>query len=144
MNLQKQFSFILFTIISLCISFKSYAEPVNLGLLKKQIMQYHDSGLYTREIEKVTEQAKQYIEQQVLHNARLANPQKLAIVLDIDETCLSNYKNMTTIDFANLPSEIKRQLLAADEPAIKPVHDLYLKALEHNISVFFVTGRDSS
>lgn len=121
-----------------------FAEPTNLGLLKKQLVQYHDSGQYLEEIKQVANQASRYIEEAAQTNTHLSQPKKLALVLDIDETCLSNFSNMKLIDFANMPDKISEQLLAADEPAIQPVHDLYLKALQKNISVFFVTGRDPS
>ena len=51
---------------------------------------------------------------------------------------------MKQSDFANNPDTIKAQLLAADEPPIQPVLDLYMNALKKNIAVFFITGRDQT
>ncbi|PJD90562.1 MAG: acid phosphatase [Legionella sp.] len=135
----------LFAIVAaFVIQAKTYAEPANLGLLKKNLVEYYDSGAYLKEVADVANTASQYIETEVRANQNNPVPKKLAIVLDIDETCLSNFTNMKSIDFANLPDEITRQLLAADEPAIQPMHELYLKALQQNVAVFFVTGRDKS
>jgi len=121
-----------------------FAEPTNLGLEKKNLVEYHDSGAYMSEIQTVANNASQYIAHEALVNETSADPKKLAIVLDIDETCLSNYSNMITIDFANLPDKILEQISAANEPAIQPMLDLYQKALHNNVAVFFVTGRDQS
>ncbi|MCX7091320.1 MAG: acid phosphatase [Legionellales bacterium] len=123
---------------------QSWAEPANLGLLKESLVQYHDSGKYLKEIQNVTTQAITYIDQVTQSNAQLPQPKKLAIVLDIDETSLSNFANMKQSDFANNPDTIKAQLLAADEPPIQPVLDLYMNALKKNIAVFFITGRDQT
>lgn len=145
MNKKNLFLHTLFAILAaFVIQSKTYAEPANLGLLKNNLVEYHDSGAYLKEIEDVTNKANEYIAAEVRANQAQPNPKKLALVLDIDETCLSNFSNMKTIDFANLPDEITRQLLAADEPAIQPVLDLYLKALQQNVAVFFVTGRDKT
>ncbi|MCK0183616.1 HAD family acid phosphatase, partial [Legionella pneumophila] len=43
--------------------------------------------------------AQEYIHQQYLINKNNKHPQKLAIVLDIDETSLSNYDKMVKRDF---------------------------------------------
>ena len=50
------------------INAKSFAEPANLSLLKEEIVAYHDSGAYSRDIESVANQAKQYIEQRLSEN----------------------------------------------------------------------------
>ncbi len=143
--INKLFYSAFFTLFILSITpTQAVAEPLNLGLLKKELVTYHDSGVYLQEIQHVIQQATQYIQQEAETNARSAHPEKLAIVLDIDETSLSNFSNMKQIDFANLPATITQQLLAADEPAIQPTLDLYQYALQHNIAVFFVTGRDQS
>jgi predicted secreted acid phosphatase len=122
----------------------SFAEPQNLGLLKKQLQSYYSSGSYFKEIKDVVQQASDYIKQEIDHNQHLSHPKQLAIVLDIDETSLSNYANMKQDDFANNPDKITEELMAGNEPAIQPVLDLYQQAIQNNVAVFFVTGRDQS
>lgn len=136
----------IFIILSsvLFIHTQSFAEPHNLGLLKTQLARYHDSGKYLKEINEVTSEAAHYMQQEIDANQRLSQPKKLALVLDIDETSLSNYANMQQDDFANNPSKIRSELLEANEPAIQPTLDLYQLALQNNVAVFFVTGRDQS
>lgn len=123
---------------------QSYAEPSNLGLLKKKLVWYHDSGKYLNEIREVAYEAERYMQQEIDTNLHRTHPKKLALVLDIDETSLSNYENMEKDDFANNPAKIMAELLEAKEPAIQPILDLYQQAIQNNVAVFFVTGRDPS
>ena len=120
------------------------AEPANLGLLKNQLESYYNSGDYLKELTQVATQASEYIQQEADTNQHQPQPKRLAIVLDIDETSLSNYSNMKKDDFANNPAKILEELLAGEEPAIQPVLDLYQQAIQNNVAVFFVTGRDES
>ncbi|MEI6094017.1 MAG: HAD family acid phosphatase [Gammaproteobacteria bacterium] len=120
------------------------AEPANLGLLKQELVRYYDSGQYLKEITAVATQATDYIQKEVALNQHQTSPKRLAIVLDIDETSLSNYANMQQDDFANNPAKISEELLAAEEPAIQPMLDLYQQAVQNDIAVFFITGRDQS
>lgn len=120
------------------------AEPANLDLLKNQLKCYYNSGKYLKELSEIATQASEYIQQEADNNQHQAQPKRMAIVLDIDETSLSNYSNMIKDDFANNPAKILAELQAGDEPAIQPVLNLYQQAIQNNIAVFFVTGRDES
>ena len=61
-------------------------EPANLTLLKREVGQYVDSKRYEADLAKVYGEARAYLAERV---AKAAGA-KLAIVLDIDETALSN------------------------------------------------------
>jgi acid phosphatase len=138
-----KFHVITLTLVTfLCV--KVYAEPTNLGKLKKQVIQYHDSGTYQKDIEAVAANATSYIDEQVKINAHSNNPKKLALVLDIDETCLSNYTHMLSHDFSESDTQIEQSYLAADAPAIQPMLALYQSALQQNVAIFFITGRNKS
>jgi predicted secreted acid phosphatase len=137
---QAFFSLILITFVS----FPSFSEPNNLDLSKNELKQYHDSGLYEKELEQVLYQAQDYILKQVKINQNLIHPKKLAIVLDIDETSLSNYSRMLNRNFVGEAKQIHRDILAADAPAISPTLQLYKKAMKEGVSIFFVTGRHLS
>lgn len=119
----------------------AFSEPVNLSLVKNEVKNYYDSGLYHQELEKKIKQAQQYIEEQALTNQHSKLPKKLALVLDIDETSLSNYNKMAKRDFIASREQIHKEILAADSPVIEPMLVLYQSALKHGIKVFFVTGR---
>lgn len=123
---------------------KSFAEPINLNDLKTEVKAYHDSGLYIKEIDKAIAPAAAYIIQRAQDNAKHEKPQKLAIVLDIDETSLSNYKGLIDRDFGFNLNAFNREIMASDARAITPVLSFYRTALQHNIAVFFVTGRPQS
>ncbi|HAT1849087.1 TPA: acid phosphatase [Legionella pneumophila] len=135
-------------LISLCLllilSTPLQAEPPNLSLIRKEIKNYYDSGLYYHELERTIKLAQEYIHQQYLINKNNKHPQKLAIVLDIDETSLSNYDKMVKRDFTGSKEQIHKEILAANSPAIKPMLTLYKNALKQGIKVFFVTGRQES
>ncbi|HAT1882860.1 TPA: HAD family acid phosphatase [Legionella pneumophila] len=135
-------------LISLCLllifSTPIQAEPPNLSLIRKEIKNYYDSGLYHHELERTIKLAEKYINQEYLINKNNKNPKKLAIILDIDETSLSNYEKMVKRDFTGSKEQIHKEILAANSPAIQPMLTLYKNALKRGIKVFFVTGRQES
>src|SRR5689334_2872347 len=61
------------------------SQPANLEDLKEQITQYKRLGGYNRDVEAVLSKAQDYIMR------RAADVRMPAIVLDIDETSLSNW-----------------------------------------------------
>lgn len=121
-----------------------FAEPANLGLVKKDVQAYHDSGAYNKELAHVIGQAHRYILNQAEINKRATVKKNLAIVLDIDETSLSNYKKMVKREFVANRREMHQEILAANAPAIAPMLALYRDAQKAGVSVFFVTGRPRS
>jgi acid phosphatase len=129
---------------SLLFSSLVFAEPANLTLVKNEIKNYHDSGLYQKELAQVIHQAQQFIVHQAISNQKHKSPQKLAIVLDIDETSLSNYPYMIKRDFTGTKKQYHQDIMAANAPAIKATLALYKDAIHHGVKVFFVTGRHQS
>lgn len=132
------------TLLSLVLAFSfltpSYSEPENLGLLTQKIKKYHDSGRYQQELTQAIEEARGYI----IEQAKANKDKKLALVLDIDETSLSNYDKMVTRNFVGTTQQIHDEILAGDAPVIEPMLSLYQEALKYGINVFFVTGRQES
>ncbi len=122
----------------------THAEPANLTQLLSEIKTYHDSGTYEKELNQVVSQANAYILQRVQTNEKAVHPQKLAIVLDIDETCLTNYDKMVLRNFTGSKEQVKKEIQAANAPEIKPTLKLFQTALKNGVSVFFVTGRGES
>jgi hypothetical protein len=103
---------------------------------------YHDSGLYARDLKRVASRAKGYLRNRVraMHR-RAAKP---AMVLDIDETSVSNYRCLARTDFENAVAANFACIAANTEPAIKPTLDLYRFARRKHVAVFFITGRPES
>ena len=122
--------------------------PGNLGDLKTQLTYYERSGRYQHDVAAVLSSAEAY----VLRRAPLVR--KPAIVLDIDETSLSNWPQIQANDYGriangpcNLPSGPCGQATwvasAQDEP-IMPTLTLFRAAKAKGVSIFFITGRDET
>jgi len=129
---------VLSTLVTTCLF---ATPPTDLAVDKQQLKTYVAKGDYERDIASVDMQATAYILARVKQNQALSAPKKLAIVLDIDETSLSNYTNMVHLDFGGTHAEIEQANLAGTDPAIKPTLALYQTAQSHGVYVFFVTGR---
>jgi len=135
-------------VLQACASMQPAAKsaPANLGELKTALREYHDSGRYARDLEAVDARALDYVR---AHASSVAKP---ALVLDIDETSLSNWEQMQADDFGYFVDGACDHLpkgpcgaLAWDESgraaAIAPTLKLFDAARQANVAVFFVTGR---
>lgn len=121
-----------------------FTEPPNLSLVRNEVRAYYESGRYQHELTRRIQIARQFILSKVLSNQKNKIHQKLALVLDIDETSLSNYPKMVKRDFMGSPKIVHNEIMAADAPPLKPTLALYQEALNHGVKIFFVTGRMES
>ena len=119
----------------------SDSEPANLGLHKLEIERYYDSGLYFSDINARIRDAIYYLQFRINQNNRLTTPKKLAIVLDIDETALSNYNDLKHLQFGGTPEEIEAANADGHDTAIPGTLSLFHYAKKNHIAVFFITGR---
>ena len=133
------FAAILFSLLSLTISYAK--EPKNLDTIKASLIKYHDSGAYQKDQTKVIDQAMQYLKTRLAQEKKATHKKKLAIVLDIDETSLSNYPDMVKLSFGGSLEDISEAEGKGDDPAITPTLELYRYAKSNNVAVFFITGR---
>ena len=119
--------------------------PPNLAEAKRQVSEYVDSGRYEADVAAVAERARGYLA------SRAQRTGKLAIVVDIDETALSNLPSLRANDYGFIaagPCDLQRGpcglaawiTMAKAEP-IKPVLALVDLARQRGIAVFFLTGR---
>ena len=69
------------------------------------------------------------------------NGEKLAMVLDIDETALSTYQFRETTDLGYIPSLFDQWVRAAQAPAIESTLRLFQKARQLQVAVFFISAR---
>jgi predicted secreted acid phosphatase len=120
---------------------KTFAEPMNLQTLKAEIVEYQKSGEYDKELATIAQQADQFISTAVAKNQAQPTPEKLAIVLDIDETSVSNYKSILASQFCADKQASDRAIALGNDPVIKPIFTLYQHAIKSGVAVFFVTGR---
>jgi hypothetical protein len=128
------------------VSIYAPAERIpNLDALKTQLKQYHECtckcGCYAKDQDHQADRAIAFLRNRAAH--RRPN-EKLALVLDIDETSLSNYEEMFKADFAYDSAVFNAWVNSAKAPAIPGTLRLYKEAQKLNVSVFFITGRADS
>jgi hypothetical protein len=127
-----------------------------IAQMPAEVRAYHDSGLYDNDLSTIAGKAQSYLRKQLdrlKHNSdkgtykrckrkrgkRKCNRVKPAIVLDIDETSLSNYAELNDADFDS--SALAIAVVEADSPAIQPTLELFRFALQRDVDAFFITGR---
>lgn len=120
-------------------------EPAtNLGQLKIKLTEYHDCtrpGCYIPELNRQSDRAIAWLKRR----ATTAKPgEKLVIVLDIDETSLSNWEEEKRDDFGFIQSDWDAWAGSEKAPAIAGTLRLYKEAQSLNVAVFFITGRAES
>ncbi len=133
---------------ALFISTAAFADditpPMNLDTLKAEIVKYHEDGAYLYDIQKIENNAQQYLAQRVKQNQKLAPQKKLAMVFDIDETALSNYQDMVAEGFGGASADFVVGQAKAHDPVIEPSLHLYQYAINHGVTVFFISGRSEN
>ncbi len=100
-------------------------------------MRYYESGEYERDVTAVAERAKKFIRQR----ARTGQT-NLVIVLDVDDTALSDWNYMRSIDFGFEQGHFENWVARAEAPPIQPILELCRESERLGVEVFFVTGRD--
>jgi len=117
----------------------------NLDQFKTELKDYHDCtasrACYQRDLELQADRAIAFLKRRVGH-VRVG--EKLAVVLDIDETTLSNYEEMAGADFAYDDAKFNAWVDSAKAPAIQGTLRLYKEAQQLGMHVFFITGRKES
>ena len=131
-----------------CCACASSTRVVNLFDAQRQIEQYVQSGRYEAEFQKVVADAQAYVER------RAPQVTRPAIVLDIDETSLSNwpaYKVNGWVRITNGPCDIDKGPCGlrawqdmAQSAALNPTLSLVNRATALGVAVFFITGRPAS
>jgi len=128
-------------------------KPPNLGEYKIELTRYEESGQYMRDLSVAVGKAAAYLAQQANRKG------KLAIVLDIDETSLSNWPVIKADDFGFIPQGPcdlspddlpqgacgwRQWIMHARDKPIVPTLELYRQARKEGMAVFFITGRPGS
>lgn len=116
-------------------------EPTNLDAIKKQLTHYHacsEPDCYIPQIEEQIDIAIAYLRESV---TRAKPGEKLALVLDIDETALSNWSVENHDDFGYISNDSNWCVELRCGTAIAGTLRLYREAQRDNVTVFFITGR---
>jgi predicted secreted acid phosphatase len=122
------------------------AQLPNVGDAIIAAAAYKESGAYDRDLASVAKQAAEWL------GERAPSAARPALVLDIDETALSNWEVIARDNFGRPiagPCDLAidgpcgwaawDQL--ARDPAIEPTLRIFEKARAMNVAVFFITGR---
>jgi predicted secreted acid phosphatase len=122
-------------------------QPINRGQLKQQLYFYACSGADDSEITKVLADAQGYVEK------RASEVSKPVLVLDIDETSLSNLPQELASDFGYIKGDIPcdrlpkgpcgfdKWVMSGKAKAIAGTLALFKAVKARNVAVFFITGR---
>ncbi|HSJ76453.1 MAG TPA: HAD family acid phosphatase, partial [Gemmatimonadales bacterium] len=112
---------------------------------QRQVEEYISSGRYDRDFSAVVARAQQWLEQ------RSQTAKKPAIVLDIDETSLSNWPayrlngwGRVVAGGCNLeegPCGLRAWQALGKSKALSPTRELARRAHELGVAVFFISGR---
>jgi HAD superfamily, subfamily IIIB (Acid phosphatase) len=138
------------------------SHPYDAGDWENSLREFHDNGTYDADLQRIDAIADRWVRRAAhgrghargrghhgagrhghrVHGAR-AHGTRPALVLDIDETSLSNYTAIDADDFTFGPHS---QAEATDEigTAIGPTLALFNDAKRAGVAVFFVTGRPES
>jgi predicted secreted acid phosphatase len=123
------------------------ATPLNIDLVKRQLTDYHDNKRYEADLTAVFAVAELFVD------GRLDRVAKPAIVLDIDETSLSNWETFKANDFGlfvnastcNIPSNeacgFNAWIEKAMAPPIEPARAFFNTMKSKGVAMYFVTGR---
>jgi hypothetical protein len=130
----------------------------NAGDWEPALRNFHDSGVYDTELAQIDDLAEKAVLRSVHKSdfrshkgrfnkghgrARAAHDhckKKLALVLDIDETSLSNY-NAIQLDNFTFGTNSQREAIDQTGVKIQPTLDLFNLAKQNGVAVFFITGR---
>ena len=124
---------------------KAPQNALNIGPIKDLLLEYHQK-YYDGDVAAVFQSAQRYVEQ----NADKVK--KPALVLDIDETSLTNWPNLIADDFGFVadgpcdvlpagPCGFNQWILKGSAKAIEPARKLFEAAKAKGVAVIFITAR---
>lgn len=125
-------------------------EPPNLAVARYHLEDYYDctgdSGCYWADIDAQDRRAEAELDRLLAeHHATTpeqARAQRLALVLDIDETSLTSYCEEKREDFGYIPEMFERWIVSPEASIPIPgTLRLFEHARSAGVAVFFITGR---
>jgi len=109
---------------------------INLGEAKNIVQTYYESGEFDLECSKIIDDAISYLDKKKIS-------EKSVVVIDIDETALSNYQYTKEIGFGYIYKSWNDWQQKGIAPAIKNTKRFYDYLISKNIHVVFLTGREA-
>jgi predicted secreted acid phosphatase len=124
------------------------SEPANVGLTKLVAVKYHDSGDYMSDLARAAAPANDWLRQ------RAPQVSRPALVLDIDDTALTNWPVIVANDFGRFPAGPcllpqgpcgwHAWDLRGQDAALEPTLQVFQTARSLGVTVFFISGRPES
>jgi len=115
-------------LIALAATATATADEPKAPATPAEIVAYRDSGEWIADTRRTIRRARRVLR-------RHFDDRRPAIVLDIDDTSLSNYECLKDVGFDRAAADCPRL------PAIPQTLSLYRYARRHAVTVFFITGR---
>jgi acid phosphatase len=112
------------------------AEEPEAPASPAEIREYRESGEWGRDLRAQIAAARAFLDERVDDGLDGA-----ALVLDVDDTSLSNYRCLRRTDFEERGRCGSQR---RDLPAIRATRSLFLHARSRDVAVFFITGRRES
>ena len=110
----------------------------NLGLYKQELRHWHDSGEYAACFARSAAPGRAWLERVI---AAKKPGEKIAVVFDIDETLLSNWRYLSAGDFVlNYPG-FKAWTRVNNDPPLGPTSEIFERAKAAGIPIFLISGR---
>lgn len=141
---RRPFAVLAAALLAACASASANAPP-SLPEVQHEVETYIDSGRYLEDFAKVVSRAQAWMQQQASSAARPA------IVLDIDETSLSNWPAYRAngwgrvvngpCDLEKGPCGLRAWQASGQAKALAPTLALVQRARELGVAVFFISGR---
>jgi predicted secreted acid phosphatase len=124
---------------------KAPQGTLNLGPIKDLLLEYHQK-YYDIDLAAVFDAAQKYVEQNV------GQTKKPALVMDIDETSLTNWPNLLADNFGFVadgscdvlpagPCGFNQWILKSSAKPIEPARKLFEAAKGKGVAVIFITAR---
>merc|ERR1711959_92683 len=110
------------------------SAPANLADARTAVVQYYEYGKWDAEMTRVFGEVGEYFDS-------LTKTDNSTVIFDIDETTLSNYKEMKREDFGFIPEMNAAWVSKAKAPAIPQSLQLYQRIIKEGYKVIFSTGR---
>ena len=116
-----------------------------VNTLKSELREYHactcKCGCYAKDVDLEADRAIAFLRTRASHTR---SAEKLALVLDIDETTLSNWDQMSAANFEYNSRDFNAWIASAQAPPIPGTLRVYDEAQRLGVSIFFLTGRSDS
>ena len=107
---------------------------VNLDTAKDEVTKYYESGQYEKDLTEIITDAKEKF-------SKVKLAPNSAVVFDVDETTLDNYKAIKQIGYGYDRKYWNDWVEMASAPAIPQVKELYDFLLQKGFKIIFITGR---